>query len=281
MKSPFFLHGHIIDGRACASKILEDVKARVSQLPSQPKLAVIMVGDHPPSEVYVAHKRRVAVDVGIEAILHHVDASTSQDNLETLIHSLNEDHSVHGILLQLPLPAHLDRMRSLEAISPLKDVDGLTIENQGLLFAGRSRFIPCTPLGCLHILKELMDLRGVNITVVGRSSLVGRPLAALLNHHDATVTLTHRYTKDLKVHTKNADVIITAVGEPGLITADFVKEGAVVLDVGITRVGDTLVGDVDFAQVAPKCSAITPVPGGIGPMTIASLMENVLKASLS
>lgn len=278
MRSPFFLKDNIIDGRAFSQSILASVTEKIKTLETPPKLAVIMVGNHGPSEIYVHHKQRVAKEVGIEAILHHVDEGISQEKLDHLIDSLNKDTSVHGILLQLPLPVHLDRVRSINAISPLKDVDGLTFENQGLLFAKRPRIIPCTPLGCFYILRELIDLKGANVTIVGRSFLVGRPLAALLMNYDATVTLTHRFTENLKDHCKDSDVIISAVGRPGLIREDFVKEGAVVLDVGITRVETETVGDVDFARVSPKCKAITPVPGGIGPMTIACLMENTVKA---
>lgn len=277
MRSPFFLKDNIIDGRAFSQSILTSVAEKIKTLETPPKLAVIMVGNHGPSEIYVHHKQRVAKEVGIEAILHHVDEDISQEKLDQLINSLNKDTSVHGILLQLPLPVHLDRVRSINSISPLKDVDGLTCENQGLLFAKRPRIIPCTPLGCFYILRELINPKGSNVTIVGRSFLVGRPLAALLMNHDATVTLTHRFTENLKDHCKHSDVIISAVGRPGLIREDFVKEGAIVLDVGITRVETETVGDVNFAMVSTKCKAITPVPGGIGPMTIACLMENTLK----
>ena len=180
--------------------------------------------------------------------------------------------------MQLPLPLHFDKNKVLQQIHPLKDVDGLTIENQGLLFSSQARFIPCTPLGCLHILEKLTTLRGKNVTVVGRSSLVGRPLAAILTRHDATVTLAHRFTENLSRHTQSADIVISAVGQPGLIRGADIKDGSIILDVGITRVGDQLKGDVDFESVSPKCAAITPVPGGIGPMTIASLMQNTLHA---
>lgn len=278
MKNPFFLKENIIDGKALAESELQTLKIEAAQLDQKPCLAVIIVGHHPPSEVYVAYKIKACEKVGIRSKLIRLDENCQQEDLIETIDELNRDPAVNGILLQLPLPSHIDRNTAIQAITPLKDVDGLTIDNQGRLFMGQPRFVPCTPLGCFIILDQLIDLRGKNIAVVGRSSLVGKPLATLLTDYHATVTMAHSQTANLKFHTQSADVIVSAVGKPGLITADHIKKDAIVLDVGITRVGTKLLGDVDFNTVAPKCAAITPVPGGVGPMTIACLMQNTLKA---
>lgn len=269
----------LIDGKALAQFQLNQLKDEIFSKKLRPKFGVIMVGNHPESEVYVKRKRIVAKEIGVEAVLLHLPQEISQEELEHTIITLNKDTTFHGILLQLPLPPHLDPLRAINTIDPLKDIDGQTRENQGLLFCGQPRFVPCTPLGCFSMLRELCTLSGKTVTVVGRSYLVGRPLAALLNNHDATVTLAHLHTRNLVEACNRADIIVSAVGHPGLITHAHVKEGAIVIDVGITRVGGRLRGDVDFASVAPKCQAITPVPGGVGPMTIASLMANVVKAS--
>jgi methylenetetrahydrofolate dehydrogenase (NADP+)/methenyltetrahydrofolate cyclohydrolase len=279
MHTPSFLHGNIIDGKALAQSLLLGIKEKIAKLSSAPALAVIIVGNHPSSAIYVQHKKRMCEDMGITCTLLALPEEISEEALRDIIGPLNISTDVHGILLQLPLPSHLDRVRIIECINPLKDVDGLTSDNQGLLFCGRPRFIPCTPLGCLRLLSELTDISGKTITVIGRSHLVGRPLAALLTNMDATVTLAHRYTLNLEQACKDADILITAVGKPGLIQSHMVKEGAIILDVGITRIGDEIFGDVDFKNVAPKCKAITPVPGGIGPLTIASLMENMAHAA--
>ena len=278
MESPF-IHNTIIDGRAFANKLLENTKEDVKRLSAPPCLAVVLVGNHGPSQVYVAHKRRACALVGIESRLLELGEEATEAELIEAIQGLNNDPAVHGILLQLPLPHHIDRFRAVESIDPHKDVDGLTSANLGLLFAGRPRFIPCTPLGCLTLLKEITPLRGKKVTVVGRSLLVGRTLANLLTANDATVTLAHRHTSNLKDATQDADILIVAVGKPGLITRDYVKPGAIVLDVGITRLGEKIVGDVDFENVKNIASAITPVPGGIGPLTIASLMMNTVRAA--
>ena len=262
--------------------MLENVKKRLSLLEDPPTLAVVLVGDNPASYVYVNHKKRACAKVGILSKSILLPADTTQNTLQDVLGQLNHDPKVAGILLQLPLPSHLNANQAIDHISPKKDVDGLHPENLGLLFARSPRFIPCTPKGCMHILTRLMQqtndtLKGKHAVVVGRSTLVGRPLSSLLLRHHATVTTTHRYTKNLHDITKQADILIAATGVPGLITEKHVKKGAIVLDVGITRVGGLLKGDVDFDTVAPLCSFITPVPGGIGPMTVACLMENVVE----
>ncbi len=279
----FFIHGNVIDGKSLAHHLLDQTKVDIETLPLKPCLAVILVGDNPASEVYVRHKQRTCERVGIESRLIRFQAHTSQEKLLLQIHTLNEDKSVHGILLQMPLPSSLKWYEALQAIHPLKDVDGLHHENLGLLFSRKARFIPCTPKGCLEILRCLTPLKGKRATVVGRSILVGRPMAALLLRHHATVTIAHRYTEDLASVTRDADILVVAAGKPGLMTKAHVKPGAIVLDVGITRVfvegQGKLVGDVAFDEVAPYCSAITPVPGGVGPLTVACLMQNVVKAA--
>jgi len=275
---PFFIHNKIIDGRAFAGRLLDDVREKVDVLSQKPCLAVVLVGDHAPSQVYVDRKRHTCEKVGIESRFVSLPENTTEETLIQELRTLNQDPAVHGILLQLPLPSHINQFRAIEAISPLKDVDGLTSANLGRLFAGKARFIPCTPLGCLILLEGMTSLRGKTVTIVGRSVLVGKTLAVLLSMKDATVTLAHRHTLNLKEVTQNADIVIAAAGQPGLITKDHIKPGAIVLDVGITRVDGKLAGDVIFDEVREIASAITPVPGGIGPLTIASLMMNTLKA---
>lgn len=250
----------------------------------KPTLAVVLVGDNPASHVYVEHKKKACAHVGVTSKSIFLPEATSQEALHDILKSLNHDHAITGILLQLPLPSHLDQDQAIDHIAPRKDVDGLHPENLGLLFARSPRFIPCTPKGCMHILTRLMDrdhdtLKGKHVVVVGRSILVGRPMSALLLRHHATVTVAHRYTENLHEITKHADILVVAAGVPGLITEQHVKRGAIVLDIGITRVEEKLKGDVDFDAVAPLCRYITPVPGGVGPMTVACLMENVVEAA--
>ena len=267
-----------------AQHSLEEAKQRVRGLSTLPTLAVVLVGDNPASQVYVDHKKKACAHVGIASNTILLPETTSQEALHDILKSLNDDASITGILLQLPLPTHLDQNQAIDHISPLKDVDGLHPENLGVLFSRSPRFVPCTPKGCMHILTRLMErdgdtFKGKHAVVVGRSILVGRPMSALLLRHHATVTVAHRYTENLSEVTKMADILIVATGVPGLITANHVKKGTIVLDVGITRVKGKLKGDVDFENVAPLCAYITPVPGGIGPMTVACLMENVLEAA--
>ncbi len=245
---------------------------------------MILVGNSPASEIYVAHKQRACALVGVESRLYHLPDNVTQEQLLKTIYALNKDTAIHGILVQMPLPPHIHAWDVLQAVNPLKDVDGLHQDNLGLLFASEPRFIPCTPKGCLAILSRITDIKGKSVTVVGRSILVGRPMAALLLKNNATVTTAHRHTVDLVTVTRNADILVVAAGKPGLITKNHVKPGAIILDVGINRMTDhegrdKIVGDVIFDEVAPLCQYITPVPGGIGPMTVASLMDNVVKAA--
>ena len=275
--------GEIIDGRAVAAEVKErggrEVAEWVEGGGDQPGLATILVGDDPASHVYVRNKRKATEEAGMRSIHHELPADASQDEVAELIGSLNEDDDVHGILLQLPAPPQVDDDAMTRLIDPLKDVDGLTPVNAGLLQQGKPGMVPCTPLGCMELLRAAgAELRGANAVVVGRSMLVGKPIAALLLAADATVTHCHSRTRDLAAECRRADVLIASVGVPKLINADMVREGAIVIDVGINRTEDGLVGDVDFDGVKPKAAAITPVPGGVGQMTIAMLMHNTLAA---
>jgi methylenetetrahydrofolate dehydrogenase (NADP+)/methenyltetrahydrofolate cyclohydrolase len=244
------------------------------------------VGDDPASEVYVRSKRRACEEVGIESQLHRLPSSVSVDELLKLVAKLNKDEAIHGILVQLPLPSQIDTTRVLQAVSPAKDVDAFHPENVGRLVQGRPRFLPCTPLGVQQLLvrsRSGIDIAGKHVVIVGRSDIVGRPLAIMLSQRgagaDATVTVCHGRTRDLPAITRLADILIVAIGRPKFITADMVKPGAVVVDVGINRTDSGLVGDVDFAAVQAVASAITPVPGGVGPLTIAMLLRNTLLAA--
>jgi methylenetetrahydrofolate dehydrogenase (NADP+)/methenyltetrahydrofolate cyclohydrolase len=263
-----------------AARVREQVAEQVARLPAPPGLATVLVGDDPGSAVYVRMKREDSAEVGIESFDHDLSADVSQDDLEDLIRSLNADEHVHGILLQLPLPGHLEQDPLISLIEPAKDVDGLTPVNAGLLFHGREGLVPCTPLGVMELLSEARaELEGARALVLGRSILVGKPLAQLLLAANATVTHCHSRTRDLPAVCREADVLIAAVGSPRLVTADMVREGAIVIDVGTTRVDDGLVGDVDFEAVREVAGAITPVPGGVGPMTRAMLLSNTVKAA--
>jgi methylenetetrahydrofolate dehydrogenase (NADP+)/methenyltetrahydrofolate cyclohydrolase len=274
----------ILDGRIVAQKVLDGVRAGVTRLSEatsvRPKLAVVLVGDFAPSKIYVASKMRTSESVGIASEDHVFPNGLAQGDLTKLLRSLNDDPSVHGILLQLPLPEGLDESAAIDQISPAKDVDGLHPVNLGRLLAGAEGMVPCTPAGCLEILDHYgAELRGAEAVVIGRSRLVGKPLAQLLLARHATVTTCHTRTRDLAAHTRRADVLCVAAGRPRVIGGDMVKPGAWVIDVGINRL-DTgkLAGDVDFESVSPKANA-TPVPGGVGPMTIAMLMRNTLLAA--
>ena len=275
---------NVIDGRAVAAEVKERVRGEVAEWVDgggdQPGLATILVGDDPASHVYVRNKRKATEDAGMRSVHHELPADTSQDDVAELIAALNDDSSVHGILLQLPAPPQVDDDAMTRLIDPLKDVDGLTPVNAGLLQQGKPGMVPCTPLGCMELLRSAgAELRGAQAVVVGRSMLVGKPMAALLLAADATVTHCHSRTRDLAAECRRADVLIAAVGVPKLINADMVREGAVVIDVGMNRTEDGLVGDVDFDGVRPKAAGITPVPGGVGQMTIAMLMHNTLAAA--
>ena len=274
----------ILDGKAVSLKVKESVKVRADELNKfgvEPTLAVVLVGEDKASQTYVRAKEKACNEYGIKSVAHRLSENTTQNELLALINVLNLDDSIHGILVQLPLPKHIDTNVVLAAIDPRKDVDGFHAVNVGKLVSGLDGFVPCTPLGVMEILKEYgIDVAGLNAVVIGRSNIVGKPMANLLLNASATVTVTHSKTKNLKEICKNADLIVAAIGKPFFLKADMVKDGAVVVDVGINRLDDgRLVGDVDFEEVAPKCSYITPVPGGVGPMTIAMLLNNTILAA--
>ena len=274
----------ILDGKAVSLKVKESVKVRADELKKfgiEPTLAVVLVGEDKASQTYVRAKEKACNEYGIKSVTHRLSENTTQNELLALINVLNLDDSIHGILVQLPLPKHIDTNVVLAAIDPRKDVDGFHAVNVGKLVSGLDGFVPCTPLGVMEILKEYgIDVAGLNAVVIGRSNIVGKPMANLLLNASATVTVTHSKTKNLKEICKNADLIVAAIGKPFFLKTDMVKDGAVVVDVGINRLDDgRLVGDVDFDEVAPKCSYITPVPGGVGPMTIAMLLNNTILAA--
>lgn len=274
----------ILDGKAVSLKVKESVKVRADELKKfgvEPTLAVVLVGEDKASQTYVRAKEKACNEYGIKSVAHRLSENTTQNELLALINVLNLDDSIHGILVQLPLPKHIDTNVVLAAIDPRKDVDGFHAVNVGKLVSGLDGFVPCTPLGVMEILKEYgIDVAGLNAVVIGRSNIVGKPMANLLLNASATVTVTHSKTKNLKEICKNADLIVAAIGKPFFLKADMVKDGAVVVDVGINRLDDgRLVGDVDFDEVASKCSYITPVPGGVGPMTIAMLLNNTILAA--
>jgi len=275
----------ILEGKAVAAKVLAEVKAGVAALTArtgvQPTLAVVLVGEDPASQIYVRNKKRAADDVGIASRDFLFPAGCSQAELSETIRKINGDSSVHGILLQLPLPKGLDDNEAVNAIAPAKDADGLHPVSLGNLLAGKPTMVPCTPAGCLEILDHYgIALEGAEAVVVGRSRLVGKPLAQLLLARNATVTMCHTRTRDLAGHCRRADILCVAAGKPRFITGDMVKEGAVVIDVGVNRL-DTgkLAGDVDFDSASKRARAITPVPGGVGLMTVAMLMKNTLLAA--
>ena len=274
----------ILDGKAVSLKVKESVKVRADELKKfgvEPTLSVVLVGEDKASQTYVRAKEKACNEYGIKSVAHRLSENTTQNELLALINVLNLDDSIHGILVQLPLPKHIDTNVVLAAIDPRKDVDGFHAVNVGKLVSGLEGFVPCTPLGVMEILKEYgIEVAGLNAVVIGRSNIVGKPMANLLLNASATVTVTHSKTKNLKEICKNADLIVAAIGRPFFLKADMVKDGAVVVDVGINRLDDgRLVGDVDFEEVAPKCSYITPVPGGVGPMTIAMLLNNTILAA--
>jgi methylenetetrahydrofolate dehydrogenase (NADP+) / methenyltetrahydrofolate cyclohydrolase len=274
----------IIDGKAAAQRLRTKIAADVSGLNFKPGLAVVLVGADPASEVYVRNKEKAVLEVGMASFPHHLPATTSQNDLIRLIDALNADANVHGILVQLPLPAGLDSQKILERIHPNKDVDGFHPVNAGRLAVGQNALVPCTPLGCMILLKETLgDLKGKHAVVVGRSNIVGKPIAQLLLQADCTVTITHSRTVDLPFVCRSADIVIAAIGKPEFIQGNWIKKGATVIDVGINRItvdGKTkLVGDVAFDEAVSVAGFITPVPGGVGPMTIACLLANTLQAA--
>lgn len=275
----------LIDGKKTAAEIRGELREQIAAFCADsgvtPGLAVIIVGDDPASTVYVRNKHRACEEVGIRSFVHAMPADTSEQELLSLIDRLNRDDSVHGILVQLPLPRHIDRDHVIESISPDKDVDAFHPQNVGRIMTGEYAFLPCTPAGVMELLDRYhIEVEGKRCVVVGRSNIVGKPQALLLLERNGTVTICHSKTKDLSAITREADILVAAIGRPHFIGADMVKEGAVVIDVGIQRMPDgKLAGDVDFDAVAPKCYAITPVPGGVGPMTITMLLRNTLTAA--
>lgn len=275
----------IIDGKAVAKKLRESIKRHVDVLVEDhkilPGLAVVLVGDDPASAVYVANKEKAAKEVGMRGVVHRLPQNTSQDEVLKLVHALNADPKIHGILVQMPLPKQIDSATVLKALEPAKDVDGLHVENMGRLMADMPGLVPCTPMGCIILLKTVIEnLSGLHAVVIGRSHLVGKPVAQLLLRENCTVTTCHSRTPNIAKVAREADILIVAVGKAHLVKADWVKPGAVVIDVGINRMDDgKLAGDVDFEGVSKVAGFITPVPGGVGPMTIACLLGNTVAAA--
>jgi len=277
----------VIDGKAIAARLRARVAAAVACLEEQgiiPGLAVVLVGDNPASQVYVRNKGRQTLEAGMRSYDHALPASSSQAEVLALVARLNADPDVDGILVQLPLPPHIDAQKVIEAIDPRKDVDGFHPVNAGKLMTGVPGLVPCTPLGCLMLIRSVRaDIAGLDAVVVGRSNIVGKPVAQLLLGESCTVTIAHSRTRDLPAVCRRADILVAAVGRPEMIRGDWVKPGAIIIDVGINRVEDgakaRLVGDVAFAEASARASAITPVPGGVGPMTIACLLRNTVEAA--
>jgi len=277
------LTAQILDGKKTASRVREDIAAEVGALEKSgkrpPCLAVVIVGENPASKVYVGQKEKACSAVGFRSLLHRLPEETKQEELLHLLQEMNGDPGIDGILVQLPLPEHMDGTAIIRAIAPEKDVDGFSPENMGNLVTGLPCTEPCTPKGILYLLEEYgIETEGKNAVVLGRSNIVGKPVAHLLMGRNATVTVCHSRTRDISRHTREADIVVAALGKPRFLTAEMVKEGVVVVDVGINRLEEGLVGDADFEALLSKASWITPVPGGIGPMTIAMLLLNTLEA---
>ena len=270
----------LIDGKKISAQVKDECKERVAKENMNVTLAVIQVGNDPASTVYVGNKKKACEYVGIHSLSYELSEETTEEELLALVEKLNADDTVNGILVQLPLPSHINEDKVIQTISPKKDVDGFHPQSVGALSIGQPGFVSCTPAGVIQLLKRSgIEIAGKECVVVGRSNIVGKPMALLLLRENGTVTVAHSRTKDLKEVTKRADILVVAVGKPKMITAEYVKEGAVVIDVGIHRNEENkLCGDVDFDSVEPVCSAITPVPGGVGPMTIAMLMNNCLES---
>ena len=275
----------IVDGKAIAANLRADVGRAVASLRFQPGLAVVLVGDDPASAVYVRYKHKATLEAGMASFEHRLAADTSEAELLALVAKLNADERIDGILVQLPLPKHIDAAKVLDAIAPAKDVDGFHAVNAGLLASGRQGLVPCTPAGCMRLIASLgQNIAGKHAVIVGRSNIVGKPMAHLLLAADCTVTVAHSKTANLAELCRTADILVAAVGRPEMVKGDWIKPGAVVVDVGINRVPTPdgkgrLVGDVDYAAALPVAGAITPVPGGVGPMTIACLLANTLAAA--
>ena len=279
----------IIDGKAFAANLRAEIAQKVSALKEgggpPPGLAVVLVGENPASQIYTRNKAKQTVEAGMQSFKHDLSAETSQEELLALVDKLNHDQAVHGILVQLPLPSRIDPNAVIDAIDPAKDVDGFNVTNVGRLVTGGKGMVPCTPLGCLMLLKDTLgDLKGKRALVLGRSNIVGKPMALLLLREHCTVTLAHSRTQDLAGECRRADILIAATGQPGMVRGDWIKEGATVIDVGINRIEaangkSKLVGDVAFDEALSGAGAITPVPGGVGPMTIACLLKNTFTAA--
>jgi len=280
-------NSNIIDGKAIAATVIEQVKENLNHIKNkgvEPCLAVIIVGDDPASKIYVARKKQMATKIGIKSLVFEIDKNVTTETIVSKIIQLNNDQSVHGILIQLPLPPHIDATIVINSINPKKDVDGFTIENVGKLVTNQDGLVPCTPQGCLHLIKSVeKNIQGLHSVVIGRSNIVGRPMANLLLHENCTVTTIHSKTINPKEIAKTADILVVATGIPNLIDQEWVKKGCIVIDVGISRISENgiekLVGDVNFEAVQKVARAITPVPGGVGPMTISYLLKNTLKAA--
>lgn len=270
----------ILSGREPAASILDKAKKIIESMKRKPHLAIVLVGNDPASEIYVKKKMEKAASVGVQATLERLDEKATEAELLKLVSMLNNDKNIDGFIVQSPLPRHINYAKIVEAISPEKDVDGWTSTNMGRMFLGLGEpFMPATPMGIIRMLEYYdVELRGSNVTVIGRGNVVGKPLAFMLLERDATVTICHSKTRNLAEHTRNADILIAAAGVPGLVKADMVKEGAYVIDVGTTRVGEKILGDVDFENVIKKANC-SPVPGGVGPMTVAMLITNVVEAA--
>jgi len=274
----------IIDGKAIAAALREEIKSGVDNLKSKkgftPGLAVVLVGENPASQVYVGNKVRQTKEVGMNSFEYRLPASTTELELLSLIAELNADNRIHGILVQLPLPNHISDKKIIEAIAPEKDVDGFSSENIGKLCIGMPAFVPCTPQGCLHLIKSFQpNLSSKQAVIIGRSNIVGKPMAMLLLHENCTITIAHSKTENLPELCKNSDIIVAAIGKPEFVQGSWLKKGSIIIDVGINRVNDKLVGDVHFESASEVAGAITPVPGGVGPMTIACLLRNTLFAA--
>lgn len=273
----------IIDGKAISAEIRQGLTGRVAELKKKgitPGLAVVLVGEDPASAIYVRNKERGCTDTGIYSEVHRLDEQTTQEELLALVEQLNTDEKIHGILVQLPLPEHIDEMAVLRAINPDKDVDGFHVISAGRLFVGEKGFVACTAKGIITLIKSTgIDITGKTAVVVGRSNIVGKPVSMLLMEQNATVTMCHSRTKDLAKVCAGADILVAAIGRPEMITGEFVKQGAIVIDVGTSRVDGKLKGDVLFAEAEKKAAYITPVPGGVGPMTITMLLENTVEAA--
>ncbi len=271
----------ILDGKKIAEGIKAGLKEEIKKLNKKPGLAIILVGENPASEIYISNKRKACEEVGIFSELHRVPQNVSEEQLINLVQRINSDNRINGCIVQMPLPAHLNAQKIIDSLCPLKDVDGLTTWNQGKLLLGdNSGLFPATPRGVLKLIESTgMKFAGRKAVVLGRSNLVGKPVALLLQQENCTVTVCHSKTKNLAEICRTADIVVAAVGKPKLVKKNMVKKGAVVIDVGINRVGGKVVGDVDFRNIRKVASYITPVPGGVGPMTVACLLENVVKAA--